>query len=141
MPRRSRVEDDVVELGSCGSIAQDLRELVKCCNLRGARAGELLLHAPDGSLGQDAPIRSHHPLAVGVGGGRGVDVHGEQVGHGGDWCGRHPQLSLKDLAQVRGRVGAHQEHPLASIGKADGGGACDRGLADAALAREEEVSS
>ena len=48
------------------------------------------------------------------------------------------QGDFEHLVEVRRRIGADEKHTQSTIGEADGGGTCQRGLADAALAGEEK---
>ena len=141
MPRGRRVEDDVIELGRRRGVAEESRELVERGDLDGAGTGELLLHAPHRGVGKDAPVRPDHPLPVRPGRGLGVDVHREEAGDLRDRRRPHPQLDTEDLIEIRGRVGAHEQHPLAFVRETDRRGAGDRGLAHAPFAGEEEIPS
>ena len=63
-----------------------------------------------------------------------------QAGHARDRRGLLAQHGAEDLVEVAGRVGADQQHLLAAVGQGDRRGAGQRGLADAALAGEEQVA-
>ena len=68
----------------------------------------------------------------------GVDVQRREAGHVRHRRRRRRELHAEHLVEVRGRVGADEQHALARVGEADGRRAGRGGLADAALAREEE---
>ena len=89
-------------------------------------------------LGQQAAHRADDPLPVGVGGLLRVDLQGPQAGHLRDRGDGVADGDAEDLPDVGGGVGADQQHPLALLGQVDGRGAGQRGLADAALAGEEQ---
>jgi hypothetical protein len=90
--------------------------------------------------GKHAPVRPHHALAVGVGGGLGIDVQRDRARAPGTARGVAAERRLEHLVEVRGRVGADQQHAPPAVGERDGRRAGDAGLADAALAGEEEVA-
>ena len=141
MPRRRRVEDDVIESARDLAAGQELGELVEGGDLGRAGAGELLLHRRDGIGLHDAAHRPDDPVAIRLRRGLGVDVEQEQAGHarhGGRFVLAH--LDVEDLPEVRRRIGAHEQHALAGIREVDCDRAGERRLADAALAGEEQVS-
>ena len=119
-------------------IAQQLRELVERGDLDGARAGQLLFHAVDGGLGQHAAIGSDDAFPVSFCGGFRIDVQREQAVRAGNGGRLARQAHAEDLVEIRCRVGADQQHPLALAAPGLRRGAGQRGLADAALAGEEQ---
>ena len=62
----------------------------------------------------------------------------ERPGTPGIAVGRARQLHAQHFVQVRGRVGADQQHACAAVRQRHGRGAGQRGLAHAALAGEEQ---
>lgn len=140
VPGRSGVEDDVIKSRGHLGIAEELRELVEGRDLDGAGARKLLLHAGDRRRREHPPIGTDHPLPIVVGGLFGVDVERRQSGHRRHRRRLRGQTYAKDLIQVGGRIGAHQQDPKAPVGQADRRRASRRSLPDATLAREEEDS-
>ena len=137
VPRRRRVEDDVVV--ARGIVGQEGRELVERSNLRGAGAGQLLTHGREFlGAGVCAHLRDH-PLAIGLGGVVGVDVQHRQARRAGHGNRRVAKLDPEHLVQVRCSVGADQQHLLARVREHQRGGGRRRSLADAALAGEEQM--
>ena len=141
---RRGVEDHEVEAGAARGRqrgrrrVEEVGEAVERGDLGGARTGELLLHDPHDLRGEDLADRRQRPVGVLRGRPVGVDLHRPQVGHAGDRGDCVADRLLEHVGQVRGRVGGHDEDASARIGFGDGGGAGHRGLADAALAGEEE---
>ena len=74
------IEDDMVETRGSLRIPHQPGELIECCNLHSAGAGELLLHAPYGGIGQDAAIGTDHLFAVGGGSLHRIDVGCQETG-------------------------------------------------------------
>ena len=138
MTGRRGVEDDVIEVRRRGAVAEQLRELVEGGDLDGARARELLFHAGDGGGRQHVAERSDDALAVGRGRLLGIDVEHREPRNGGHGGRRRGDLDAQHLAEVRGRIGADEQHAPPRVGQGDGGRAGRRGLAHAALAREEQ---
>ena len=134
--RRRRVEDGDVERVAAG----ELDELVERRHLLGARRVELLAHRRDR---RRAPAARDRVLddPVGVGDRRrlGVDAGRPQAVHR-----RRPARArcsigcAEDLADVGRGVGRHEQRAIALAGRPDGRRAGDDGLADAALASEED---
>ena len=132
------VEDDVgIGLRQRG-IGQQAGEFVKGGDLGGAGARELFLDASDHVIRQQPAHRSDDAVAVGLRGGLRVDLQRGQPGHGGHRRDVVADGDAEHLPDVRCRVGADQKHALSPRREFDGGGAGDRGLANAALAGEEQ---
>ena len=134
------VEDDMVEGGGRGRVAEQFGDLVKGGNLDRAGAGQLLFHALDGRRRQDVAVRGDHPFAVGGGRRFRVDVQRRQAGHPGNGGGRAGERCFQDFVEVGGRIGADDQDPFAQLGQRQPGRAGERSLADAALAGEEQVA-
>jgi hypothetical protein len=117
---------------------EQARELVQGGDLRGARARELLAHRRALRVARPVAELREHAEPVALGRDVGVDVgHGEP----GDTGHRHrlvAQIYAEDLVEVGRRVGADEQDPLARVGERERRGRGERGLPDAALAREEE---
>ena len=75
------VEDDVVKPARGRVVSQQGGELVKCGDLGGAGAGELLLDTLDHRIRQHAAHRADDAVTVGLRGGGRVDLQRAQVGH------------------------------------------------------------
>ena len=138
VPRGGRVEDDVVVLPHQVIVGQQGGELVKRGDLRGAGTGELLLYAAHHALGQLAAHRADDPLPVGPGGGLRVDLQGRQAVDERKPGDPVADLGIEHLADVGGRIRAHQQHPLAAVTQGNSGRTGEGGLAHPALAGEEE---
>ena len=132
------VEDDVVKAARGCVIGQQGGEFVERGDLGGAGAGELLLDPVDHRVRQHAAHRADDAIAVGLRGGGRVDLQRAQVGHGGHGDDAVADVDAKHLPDVGRRIGAHQQDLPARVGQLHSGGAGDGGLADAALAGEEQ---
>ena len=132
------VEDDVVVAVGHRGVGQQRGELVERRDLRGAGARELFLDGADVRVGEQAAHRAHDPLAVGHGSLLGVDLECGQPGHTGHLRHCRPDRDTEHLPDVRGGVGADQQHTSAACGQRQCGRARDRGLAHPALAGEEQ---
>ena len=130
----------MIEFGSCRGVAQEPGELVEGSDLDRARAGKLLLHAGNRSRRQHPTVWPNDSFAVLAGRRLGINIEGKQAGNSWHGRGAVAQRDAEHFVQIGCRVRAHQEHPLAAVGQRDGGGAGQRGLSHAALAREEEVA-
>jgi len=128
------------EVAGHAGAGQQRREGVEGGDLDGAAAGELLLHAADRRLGQQAAVGADHALAVGGGRRFRVDVQRRQTRHARYRRGRVRQPRLQNLVEVGGRIGADQQHAPARLGQLHRAGRGQRGLAHAALAGEEEMA-
>ena len=139
VPGGGGVEQDVIEAGD-GAVAvgEQGGELIEGGHLGGARAGELFGDGGDLGLGQQPAHRADDAFAVVRRGGLGVDLQGRQSRHGGDRGDGVADGDPEDLPHIGGRVGRHQQHALAGADKRQGSRAGDRGLADPALAGEEQ---
>ncbi len=140
VPGRRRVEDDVVVPGGDAGVGQQVGELVEGGNLGRAGARELLLDALHHIVRQDATHRADDAIAIALRRRFRIDLERGQARHVRN--GRHlvADRQAEDLPDVRGRVGAHEQHARAGIGQLHRGGAGNRRLADAALAGEEHVA-
>ena len=115
MSSRSRIEDDVIELSCCGRIAEQLREFVERGDFHGACAGQLLFHAVDGRIGEDAAVRSDDPFPICFRGGFRVDVDEwdfitpareidkDACLSGNGYAGRHRIVKFEDRLDVANR--------------------------------------
>ena len=134
---RRGVEDDVVVAFSVAG--QQRRELVERGDLGGAGARQLLAHGrPVGVAGAGAHLRDD-PLPIRLGSRVRIDVQHRQAGRARYRCGCVAQLDPQHLVQVRCGIGADQQHLLAGIRQRQRGGRRQRGLADTALAGEEQM--
>ena len=137
---RCSVEDDVVECCGRRRFAEQFGEFVEGRDLDRARAGELFFHALDRRRRQDVTVGRNHPFAVGGGRRFRIDVQRSQTGSALD-CGRRAgKRCFQHFIEVGGRIGTDDQHPFALFGQRQPGRAGQRGLADAALAGEEEVT-
>ena len=132
------VEEDMVEPARGCVIGQQTGEFVEGGDLGGAGAGELFFDALHHVVRQHAAHRADDAVAVGLRRCLRVDFHGAQVGHGRHGDDAVADVDAEHLADVGGRIGADQQHLFARVGQLHGGGAGDGGLADAALAGEEQ---
>ena len=140
MSGRCRVEDHVVETGRHLAAGQQLGELVERGDLRRAGAGKLFFHPLDGIVRQNVAHRPDDPIAIGLRRRLRVDVENEEAGHVRDG-GRLvlADLDAEDLPEIRGGIGADEQHSLPAIGQGDGDRTRQRRLADAPFAGEEQV--
>ncbi len=114
------VEDDVLVGAGSRLIAKQAGEPVEGGDLDRAGPRELLLHLGHGLLRQDAPVRSHDPVAVGAGRGLGIDVEGVEARHAGNGRGLVRDSNPQDVVEIRGGVGADEEHAPAPVGQRHG---------------------
>jgi len=138
VPGRRGVEDDVIELRRGFRPAEQPGEFIEGGDFHRAGARELLLHASHDGGRQSAAIRADELFAIRVRRGFGVNVHGQQPAHVRD--GRRPaaQRAAQHFAEIGRRVGADEQHAFAAVGQGNRRGTGQRGLADAALAREKQ---
>ncbi len=115
--RRSRVEDDVIESSGRLGIAKQFGEFIESGDLDRACAGQLLFHAVEGGFGEHSAVRPDHPIAVGLCGRFRIDVQREQSVGAGDRGRRTGQPDAQNLVEIRCRVRADQQHPLALLGQ------------------------
>jgi hypothetical protein len=138
VPRRGRVEDDVVV--ALRAIGQEGRELVEGCDLRRACAGQLLAHGRAFlSAGASTHLRQN-ALTIGLGRVVWVDVQNRQPGRTrhGNRC--VAQLDPEHLVEVDAASVLTRRTCLpasASVSTA----AVDSSLADSAFAGEERCRS
>ena len=133
-----RIEDDVVVIGGQGRVHEQGGEFVEGGDLGGAGAGELLLDALDDGIGQHPAHGADDAIAVNLRRGLRVDLQRAEVRNRGDGGNPVADTDTEHLADVGRRVGADQQHAAAKRGQLHGAGAGNRGLADAALAGEEQ---
>ena len=132
------VKHDVVIPAIDALARQQCGEFIKSRNLGGAGTGELLAHGLAFFFASVGFELREHPLAVGLGGGIGVDVEHVQAGHGGHSHRLVRQRYAQHFIEVGGGVGADQQHALPRIGQGYGRGSRQRGFADAAFAGEKQ---
>jgi hypothetical protein len=131
------VEHHVVVAAGGRRLGQEAGERVERCDLHGAGAGQLLFHGRELGCGDRLPVGGDDALAVGVSGRLGFEVHQVEPA---DRRRRRRFLAgvdLEHVGEVRRRVGADEQHPVASVRERDGDGAGDGGLADPAFAGEQ----
>lgn len=136
---RRRVEHDVVVGARDALVGEQARESVEGGYLHRAGARQLLLDVRDRVVRKDPPVGPHHALAVGRRLAHGVHLLEPEPGDvaGGD--GVAPDLLPKDVPEVGRRVGRDEKDALPGVRERRRDGAGDARLADASLAREEEV--
>ena len=110
VPGGRGVEDDVVEPGGHLGIGEQCGELVERGDLHGARTRELFLHSAHGAVGEHPSVGADDPLPVCRRRGFGVHVQCRQALYLTHLGGRGADVLTEDLGQVRGRVGADQQH-------------------------------
>jgi hypothetical protein len=137
MPGGCRVEDDMVP--GLRAVGQQGRKLVEGGDLRRAGSRQLLPHRRQFLRRRSRFQRRQHALTVRLGGIVGIDVQHRQAGRPGDRYWRVAQLDAEHLIEVRGRIGADEEHLLAGVGQRQRRGGGQRSLANATLAGEEEM--
>ena len=133
-----RVEHDVVEAFDHLRIRQVGRELVEGRDLGGAGTRQLFPRGGQLRFRQLPGQRREDPLPVVHGRLLGVDLDRRQANDPGDRSEPMTDPGGEDLGEVGGRVGTDQQHPLPLVGQVHRGRARDRGLADPALAGEEQ---
>ena len=138
MPRRRGVENDVVVLADQVLVCEQGGELIERGDLGRARTGQLLGDRGQFSVREQPPDGGEDPFPVGLRCLPGVDLQRGQARHLADRGDGVADRDAEDLPDVRGRVGADQQHPLALASQVQGRGAGDGGLADPALAGEEQ---
>ena len=138
---RCGVEQHVVERADRAvGIGEEFGELVEGGDLGGARSGELFGDRLHLGVGQQPTHGADDAFAVRRGGLFGVDLEGGQTFDCGD-CGEGvADGQSEDLADVRRRVRADQQDPVALAGQLNRGGTRDGRLAHPALAGEEHKS-
>ena len=137
MPGRRGVEDDVVIPGDQALVGQQGGELIERGDLGRARTGQLLGDRGQLFVREQPAHRGDDPFPVGLRCLPGVDLQRGQARHLLDRGDGVADRDAEDLPDVRRRVGADQQHPLAPASQVQGRGAGDGGLADPALAGEE----
>ena len=135
---RGGVEHDVVVVGEHGRVGQQSGELVEGRDLHGARARQLLLDPADRRVGQHSSVRADDPLPVGRSGRRGIDVQRLEPRDARHGRRRRGDDRAQHLVEVGRRVGRDEQDAAALVGQCHRGRARDGGLADAALAGEEQ---
>ncbi|UUY01664.1 hypothetical protein LRS13_13095 [Svornostia abyssi] len=116
----------------------ELREPVECRDLDRALPGQRFFDLAKLLLGHDPAIRPDDALAVCRGGLVRIEIHHREAVHLVDELLGRADHGAEHVAEVRGRVGAHQQHAVTGVRERHRGGAGHRRLADATLAGEEQ---
>ena len=131
------VKNNVVK--ACILVRQQRGEFVKGSNLGGAGPGQLLTHGRKLCLARACTHLGEHALAVRLRGCVRVDVEHRQA-----WGARHcsrdvAQFNAQHFIKVGGRIRADQQDLPARVGQRQRRCSGQRGLANAALAGEEQM--
>jgi hypothetical protein len=91
-------------------------------------AGEVLGHQPAQRRADFGEVLLDDPV--------GIELHAVQVGR--ETHRLRPDLAVPEMPEVVGRVGGNHQHPVPGLGLRQRRAGCNGGLADAALAAEEQ---
>ena len=100
MTGRRGVEQHVIKALQDRRVGEHRGELVERRNLHRTGAGELLLDAAQGVLGQDAAVRANDPLAIGRCSCLRIKIHDPQPGRPGNLDRLSARAQLKHIAEV-----------------------------------------
>ena len=139
MTSRRGIEQDMVITTHQLRIGQQARELIKRRDFRRAGSRKLFLHALHNHLGQLSSDRPDYAISIRLCGRRRVQVEGKELPDtdDGGWRVRTNFLT-KHMPQIRSRVRADQEHPLASLGKMNRCGTRQRSLSNTTLPSKKQ---
>lgn len=137
VPGRRGIKNDVIVIVQHLRIGQQPGEFIKCGDFCGAGTGQLFLHRFDHHLGQGAARRCDDAVTVQLCCRLRINFQCKQIGNRLHRSDAVTDADAEYLTNIRCRVGADQQHASPLIGKPDGGGAGDRGFADAAFTGEE----
>ncbi len=132
------VEHHMVQATVDALARQQRGEFVERGNFGGAGARELFAHGLAFIVAGTGFELRQHALAVGLGGGVGVDVEHLQARHAGHGHRLVRQRHAQHFVEVGCCVGADQQHALARIGQRDGGGCGERSFANATFAGKKQ---
>jgi len=132
------VENDMIKIRRGGGFTQPSGKFIERGNLRRASAGKLFFHAPQDGGGQLPAVRPDHFLTIRRRRQRRIDVQRGEPRHVRNIGGGGSQIDSQHFIQIRGRVGADQQHAPPAVGQHNGRRARQRGLTHAALAGEKK---
>lgn len=133
---RSGVENDVIEAWRVPGEQAD--ELIERGDLRRAGTRKLLPHRRLFGIAGIGRQLLEHASPISVRRGFGIDVHREEPLNLGNRLRRVGEFDAQHLVEIGGGIRADEQHAQAAIRQGDGARAAERGLADAALPREEQ---
>ena len=137
MARGGGIENDVIIFAVRAAVGEQIGELVEGSDLRGAGTREALGDAGHFTLGQESADGRDDPFTVGLDCLLRVNFQGGEARHVLNGSHGVADGHAEDLPDIGRGVGADQQHLLAGLCQGQGGRAGHRGLANAALACEE----